>query len=75
MEILKSCIEENQASRMFGLLTETRMLLQVTKDFTVSYVNKDLTELKWQALAKVAAKRWREEQEDRASQQEIKWRK
>lgn len=45
----------------------------MTKDFTVSYVNKDLTELQGQALAKVVAKRWRAEldKEDRASQQEI----
>lgn len=62
MEILKSFLEENQASRMFGLLIETRTLLQVTKDFTANYVNKDLTELKWQALAKAVAKRWRVEQ-------------
>lgn len=59
MEILKNFLDENQARRMFGLLTEIRMLLQVTKSgkaFTASYVNKDLTELKWQVLAKVVAK-------------------
>lgn len=57
------------------------MLLQVTTDFTEGYASKDVTELKWQELAKVVAKKRKgtaeldKEYRDRASQKEIKSRK